>query len=106
MAAASLAHRLGSEAIVVTECGPTMYQPRFSPLDSITMTTHPFVVRTAAKTASLLLQRDLKIITPFEDLTKAEVIVISPEQDGLKYTHSCISQPSGTHHSTAYGCVI
>lgn len=106
LAASVVAHKFGSERIVVTECGPTMYQPKFSPLDSITMTTHPFVVWTAAEVASLLLRRDLKVITPFENLTKAEVIAICPEKGGLKYTHSCISQRFGTHDGTCYGCVI
>ena len=106
LAATAVAHRLGSKRIVVTECGPTMYQPRFSPLDSITMTTHPFVVRIAAQVAKLLLQRELTIITPFENLTKAEVIAISPEKQGLKHTHSCITQRFGTHDGTCYGCVI
>lgn len=106
LAATSVAYKLRSERIVVTECGPTMYQPRFSPLDSITMTTNPFVVQTAAKIASLLLQRELKVITPFEDLTKAEVIAICPQKEGLKFTHSCISQRFGTHDGTCYGCVI
>jgi hypothetical protein len=106
LAGAAVAHKLKSEQIVVTECGPTMYQPAFSPLDSITMTTHPFVVRTAAQVSSLLLGRELKVIIPFENLTKAEVIAISPEKQGLKYTHSCITQRFGTHDGTCYGCVI
>jgi 7-cyano-7-deazaguanine synthase in queuosine biosynthesis len=106
LAATSVAHKLNSKRLVVTECGPTMYQPRFSPLDSITMTTHPFVVRTASEIASLLLQRELEVVTPFEDLTKAEVIAICPQKEGLKHTHSCISQRFGTHDGTCYGCVI
>lgn len=106
LAGTVVAHRLNSERIVVTECGPTMYQPRFSPLDSITMTTHPFVVRTAAEVAKLLLRRELKVIIPFENLTKAEVIAICPEKQGLKYTHSCITQRFGTHDGTCYGCII
>jgi len=106
LAAASVAQKLDSERIIVTECGPTMYQPAFSPVDSITMTTHPFVVRTAAQVASLLLRREIKVITPFENLTKAEVIAICPKKEGLKYTHSCITQRFGTHDGTCYGCVI
>jgi hypothetical protein len=70
------------------------------------MTTHPFVVRTAAAIARLLLRRDLDIIIPFEDLTKAEVIAICPEKEGLKLTHSCITQRFGMHDGTCYGCVI
>jgi len=106
LAGTVLVRRFRSNRLIVTECGPTMYQPRFSPLDSITMTTHPFVVRTAARVASLLLNRELKVITPFENLTKAEVVAICPEKEGLKYTHSCISQRFGTHDGTCYGCVI
>jgi len=106
LAAAVIVQRLQTNRLIVTECGPTMYQPRFSPLDSITMTTHPFVVRTAAQVASLLLNRELKVITPFENLTKAEVVAICPDKQGLKYTHSCISQRFGTHDGTCYGCVI
>lgn len=106
MSAGAFAHRLGAGRIVVTECGPTMYQPRFSPLDSITMTTHPFVVRHAAEVTSLLLKREMPVITPFENLTKAEVVAICPAKKGLKYTHSCITQRFGTHDGTCYGCVI
>jgi 7-cyano-7-deazaguanine synthase in queuosine biosynthesis len=106
LAAAAVAQKLGSQRIVVTECGPTMYQPRFSPLDSITMTTHPVVVRAAARVASLLLNREIQVITPFENLTKAEVIAICPAKEGLKKTHSCISQRFGSHDGTCYGCVI
>jgi len=50
--------------------------------------------------------REIDILLPFEDLTKAEVMAISPEKDGLKATHSCISQRFGRHDGTCYGCVI
>jgi hypothetical protein len=97
---------LQADRLLVTECGPTMYQPRFSPLDSITMTTHPVVVRFASRVIAILLQRPIEIVTPFEDLTKAEVLAISPQKSGLRFTHSCISQRFGRHDGTCYGCVI
>jgi 7-cyano-7-deazaguanine synthase in queuosine biosynthesis len=97
---------LKADRLLVTECGPTMYQPKFSPFDSITMTTHPRVIRFAGDVLRILLQREIEIVTPFEDLTKAEVIAISPDQWGLRYTHSCISQRFGRHDGTCYGCVI
>jgi 7-cyano-7-deazaguanine synthase in queuosine biosynthesis len=106
LGAAAVAGKLGSKGIIVTECGPTMYQPRFSPLDSVTMTTHPFVVRTAAEVANLVLGREVKVLLPFENLTKAEVVAICPAKEGLKYTHSCITQRFGSHDGTCYGCVI
>jgi 7-cyano-7-deazaguanine synthase in queuosine biosynthesis len=97
---------LNANTLVVTECGPTMYQPRFAPFDIVTMTTHPIVLEYARQTIGILLQREVSISTPFEDLTKAEVMAICPDKEGLKKTHSCISQRFGTHDGTCYGCVI
>jgi 7-cyano-7-deazaguanine synthase in queuosine biosynthesis len=97
---------LGASRLIITECGPTMYQPRFGPFDSVTMTTNPGVLALAGRALQLLLKRPVDIITPFEDLTKAEVIAISPAKRGLRSTHSCISQRFGTHDGTCYGCVI
>jgi 7-cyano-7-deazaguanine synthase in queuosine biosynthesis len=91
--------------ILVTECGPTMYQPLFSPYDSITYTTHPYVLKAAKDVLDLLLDFKPKIIIPFEDLTKAEVISNSGITDYTK-THSCISQRFGEHDGTCFGCVI
>jgi 7-cyano-7-deazaguanine synthase in queuosine biosynthesis len=81
--------------ILVTECGPTMYQPLFSPYDSITYTTHPYVLKAAKDVLDLLLDFKPKIIIPFEDLTKAEVISNSGITDYSK-THSCISHTNLT----------
>ncbi len=92
--------------LLVTECGPTMFQPRFSPLDSVTMTTHPDIVRLAHKCLMVLLRREIGILTPHAHLTKAEVISQSPEKTGLRHTHSCITQRFGDHDGTCYGCVI
>jgi len=60
----------------------------------------------ASKVIRILLQREIKIVTPFENLTKAEVFAVSPHKSGLRYTHSCISQRFGRHDGTCYGCVI
>ncbi|HJX84252.1 MAG TPA: hypothetical protein VJ723_07915, partial [Candidatus Angelobacter sp.] len=102
LSAGALAQKLGSGTIVVTECGPTMYQPKFSPLDATTMTTHPFVVKKALEVTNLLLKCEIQIIRPFENLTKAEVVAICPAKKGLKLTHSCITQRFGTHDGTCY----
>lgn len=106
LSAAGWLDRLQAAELIVTECGPTMYQPRFSPLDAVTMTTHPRVVRLAALAINLLLQRNVEVVTPFENLTKAEVIAISPLKSGLKFTHSCVTQRFGNHDGTCYGCVL
>ncbi len=94
-----------ADKILVTECGPTMYQPLFSPYDSITYTTHPYVVKAAKDVLHLLLDFKPQIIIPFEDLTKAEVISNSGLNDYSK-THSCVSQRFGDHDGTCFGCVI
>jgi hypothetical protein len=59
-------HKLGATKLIVTECGPTMYQPQFSPLDAVTMTTHPKVVQLAKSAINLLLGRDVVVTTPFD----------------------------------------
>lgn len=95
-----------ADAIVLSECGPTIYQPRFGPYDSVTMTTHPFVVESAKSVIELVLGRKIKIYTPFENMTKAEVTSIIPEGINISSTHSCITSRFGSHDGTCYGCVI
>lgn len=97
---------LNSDTLVISECGPTMYQPRFAPFDIVTMTTHPVVVEIAHQVLELLLEKKIKIITPFENMTKAEVIALSKFKDKLRKTHSCISQRLRRHDGTCYGCII
>ena len=91
--------------ILVTECGPTMYQPLFSPEDSITYTTHPYVLKAAKDVLEIFLDKKIDIIIPFEDLTKAEVMASSKIKD-FSATHSCITQRRGDHCGTCFGCVI
>ena len=94
-----------ADNILVTECGPTMYQPMFSPYDSITYTTHPYVLRAAKEVLDILLPKKVNLIIPFEDLTKAEVITNSGIMD-FSRTHSCVSQRFGNHDGSCFGCVI
>lgn len=94
------------DTIVLSECGPTMYQPRFGPYDNVTMTTHPVVVDLAKRVLETILEKKIKIILPFENMTKAEVISYIPNELIISNTHSCISQRFGTHDGTCYGCVI
>ena len=53
----------------------------------------------------MLIGREIDIVIPFEDLTKAEVIATSKLND-FSETHSCISQRFGDHCGTCFGCVI
>jgi len=99
------ANLTGADKILVTECGPTMYQPLFSPYDSITYTTHPYVLKASKDVLEILLGKKINIVIPFEDLTKAEVVVNSGIKD-FSTTHSCITQRRGDHCGTCFGCVI
>ena len=97
---------LGASRLIITEVGPTMYQPKFAPFDMVTLTTHPYVVGAAKAVLEILLQRSVEIVTPFANMTKAEVIALAPAAHGIGMTHSCISQRFGTHDGTCYGCVV
>jgi hypothetical protein len=94
-----------ADKILITECGPTMYQPLFSPYDSITFTTHPYVLKIAMDVLEIMLGFTPKLVIPFENLTKAEVMFNSGIKDYSK-THSCVSQRFGDHDGTCFGCVI
>lgn len=97
---------LKSKQLIITEVGPTMYQPRLTYFDSVTMTTHPYVVEYSKKVIELLLDRKVDFVLPFENMTKAEVVANCTEKEHLKETHSCISQRFGTHDGTCYGCIM
>lgn len=105
MLAAMYSTLTDSNTLIISECGPTMYQPRFSPIDEVTFTTHPTVLKITKEIISSSIGNK-KIITPFEDMTKAEVISSSTDKHFIKNTHSCISQAFRGHDGTCYGCVI
>lgn len=102
---------LGNKNLIVPECGVTMYQPKFTLLDSVTMTTHPEVMNYAKMVLNEALGKDIKIIRPNENLTKSEVAIACPERKNLSRTCSCqattrfynISKPQC---GTCYGCVV
>ena len=106
LSAAAWMQIIGAERLIVTEVGPTMHQPKFDPFDIVTLTTHPYVVATAQTVITGLLGREVQVVLPFADMTKAEVAALAPEQYGIRATHSCISQRFGTHDGTCYGCVV
>jgi hypothetical protein len=106
MSAGAWMKLLGASRLIITEVGPTMYQPKFAPFDMVTLTTHPYVVAAARDAIELLLERRIEIVTPFADMTKAEVIALAPAEYGIRMTHSCISQRFGSHDGTCYGCIV
>jgi 7-cyano-7-deazaguanine synthase in queuosine biosynthesis len=97
---------LNAQTLLISEIGPTMYQPKLSPYDSVTMTTHPFVLDKVKKILRIMLSREFKIAIPFENMTKSEVAAVSPFKEGIPSTHSCISLRFGKSDGTCFGCTI
>ena len=58
------------------------------------------------KIIQILTGKNVDLVIPFEDMTKAEVISISPYKEHLKDSHSCVSQLYRRPDGTCYGCVI
>jgi 7-cyano-7-deazaguanine synthase in queuosine biosynthesis len=94
-----------SKRILVTECGQTTYQPKFAPLDTITYTTHPYVLQIGKSIINIILERDIKVITPFEDFTKSELIKVNHDDSILSITHSCIMGMWENNCGKCYACI-
>lgn len=105
LSAASVAAAHSISKIIVSEVGPTMYQPQFGPADQVTMTTHPFVIERVTEIIELL-NLEIEIICPYENTTKAEIMLLCPRPKLISVSHSCISQRLPIHDGTCYGCVI
>ena len=99
-------HSVKANTLVIGECGPTMYQPQFGPFDTVTMTSHPIVLKAGSSIAKNLPNGNLRLVTPFENMTKAETVATIEEKNLVPNTHSCVSQRFRDHDGTCYGCVI
>ncbi len=95
-----------SRNLILSECGVTMYQPPFGELDRTTYTSHPFIQKKSKELMKVFLDKDIEIITPFENNTKSEMFAMSDRKDFLRVTHSCISSRFGMNLGACYGCVI
>ncbi len=100
-----LSHFTNAERIIISECGATMYQPKFSPFDTITYTTNPYVLQIAKTVIELILSRSIDVITPFEDFTKTEMMMILSDDNILSKTHSCITSRWGQNCGRCYACL-
>ncbi|MEK6927721.1 MAG: 7-cyano-7-deazaguanine synthase [Nanoarchaeota archaeon] len=102
---AVLADFLEAKRIIIAECGVTMYQPKFAPMDTITYTTHPLVLRTSKKITEIILKRPLALILPFEDFTKTEMMKLLSDDNILSKTHSCLSARWNQNCGGCYACI-
>jgi 7-cyano-7-deazaguanine synthase in queuosine biosynthesis len=102
---AILSNFVNAKRVIVAECGVTMYQPKFAPMDSITYTTHPLVLKSSKNIAEILLKRPLDLIIPFENFTKTEMIELLADDNILSKTHSCLSARWDKNCGGCYACI-
>jgi len=96
--------------IVISETGQTMFLPQFSPLDEVTLTTHPALITMVKYLLREAYGMDFEFYEPFANLTKAEVISLCELKSGIPSTNSCITtrfanQPV-SHCGCCYGCLV
>jgi len=77
--------------LIISECGVTMYQPRFGPLYSVTHTTDPVVIRIGKELIKIITKKDIDIKLPFENNTKAEMVKLYGDQENIAHSFSCLS---------------
>ena len=82
-----------------------MYQPKFAPLDTITYTTHPSVLKLSKQISEIILKKPFEIITPFEDFTKTEMMTLLADDALLSKTHSCVTSRWDKNCGTCYACI-
>jgi len=96
--------------VIVSEVGPTMYQPRFTLLDDVSITTHPDILRFSKRIAEEVLGTKLTIVKPNENLTKAELASVGSKNDSLVQTCSCRNTMFAAapipNCGTCYSCVV
>ena len=105
----------GTNKLIVSEVGPTMYQPIYDILDEVTLTTHPTVVYLAKEFFSVVLGFDLDMRLQFSNLTKSEALAQLSKEDSMtrvmKNTNSCRNTMFAKHKKTTHcgkclGCII
>ena len=105
-----LSRLFGTNAIVVSETGPTMYQPSYVPSDEVTITTHPALVELTKSLLKKVYGIEFTIYEPFENMTKAESLSNCPQKDAVKDTNSCITSmwanSQFSHCGKCLGCLV
>lgn len=103
---------LGRQNLIVGEAGATMYQPKLTVLDEVTITAYPGLLRKVGDVAGLIIGKRPNIIIPCEDMTKAEVISSCPDPDWVKRTFSCSSTTRYAtdigvgHCGSCFACIV
>ena len=96
--------------IIISEVGPTMYQPKFTLLDEVARTTDPQVLARTKQIIKLVTGENVNLLRSSESLTKAEAGRAAAQPDILKETTSCAStrfiSSMEPHCGSCYACVV
>jgi hypothetical protein len=97
--------------LIISESGPTMFLPRFAPLDDVTLTTNPYVLSLTTGILKSQFGRRCELIEPYSKMTKAESVASCRVKDAIPNSHSCgdtrfVSHPRATHCGVCFGCII
>lgn len=108
---AAIAARMhDTKKLILSETGQTMYLPPFSSLDEITLTTHPTMVQMVQQALQYAYGTEFEVYTPFEDLTKAEVVSLCEAPEAIPITNSCyqtqFAYSTYSHCGKCYGCLV
>jgi len=77
--------------LIISECGVTMYQPRFGPLYAVTYTTNPVVMTIGKEIIRIITKKQIEIKLPFENNTKAEMVGLCGDQNNIANSFSCLT---------------
>lgn len=109
-AAAVFARATGTDHVMIAESGPTMILPRVSPLDELTVTTHPFLLAEVRALAERICDRQFAVHLPFSGLTKAESLAACELRQAIPVTNSCITtrwaNAPVSHCGLCFGCIV
>jgi hypothetical protein len=99
-----------TNALVISEVGPTMFLPEFTPLDEVTLTTHPTLMKLTKELFKRVEGSTYEFYTPFANLTKSEAIALCPNKALIPMTNSChttrwAANPF-SHCGSCYGCIV
>jgi len=95
--------------IIVGECGPLMFQPQIYYSDVVTRTTNKEMLLCSEKLFSKVYGKNIKIVTPFENNTKAEMISLLPKnikRQKMRYFFSCFNPRRNKMCGYCYSCIV
>ncbi|MGA2877003.1 MAG: hypothetical protein ABSE82_15910, partial [Nitrososphaerales archaeon] len=103
---------LENKNVIMGEAGVTMYQPKLTLLDSVTITAHPALLGLVSDVVGIVLGERPNLILPCENMTKAEVVSNCHDDAWIKKTFSCsgttrfATEAGAANCGTCFSCII